>query len=99
MFVIANLLFAVAQVLDYVLWAYIWIIIARVVVSLVKVDSTIPAVRFLYNATEPLFQRIRERWPVVINGYDLSPIIVWIAAVFLQRFLVRTLYDLANTLR
>ncbi len=99
MFVIANLLFAVAQVLDYVLWAYIWIIIARVVVSLVKVDSTIPAVRFLYNATEPLFQRIRERWPVVINGYDLSPIIVWITAVFLQRFLVRTLYDLANTLR
>jgi len=99
MFVIANLLFAVAQVLDYVLWAYIWIIIARVVVSLVKADSTIPAVRFLYGATEPVFQRIRERWPVVINGYDLSPIIVCIVAVFLQRFLVRTLYDLANTLR
>ncbi|HWH76307.1 MAG TPA: YggT family protein [Candidatus Binatus sp.] len=99
MFVIANLLFAVAQVLDYVLWAYIWIIIARVVVSLVKADTTIPAVRFLYSATEPVFQRLRQRWPVVYNGYDLSPIIVWIAAVFLQRFLVRTLYDLANTLR
>jgi YggT family protein len=99
MFIFTNLLFAVAQVLDYVLWAYIWIIIARVVVSLTKADTTIPVVRFLYGATEPLFRRIRERWPVVYNRYDLSPIIIWIAAVFLQRFLVQTLYDLANRLR
>jgi YggT family protein len=99
MFIIANLLFAIAQVLDYVLWAYTWIVIARVVVSLVKTDPSLPVVRFLYGATEPLFQRIRQRWPVVFNGYDLSPMIVLIAAVFLQRFLVHTLYDLANTLK
>lgn len=98
MFIIANLLFAVAQVLDYVLWAYIWIIIARVVVSLTKADYNIPVVRFLHGATEPLFRRVRERWTVVYGGYDLSPIIVWIAAVFLQRFLVQTLFDLANKL-
>ncbi len=99
MFIIANLLFAVAQVLDYVLWAYMWIIIARVVVSLTKADTTIPVVRFLYGATEPVLRRIRERWPVVYGGYDLSPIIVLIAAVFFQRFLVQTLYDLATKLR
>jgi YggT family protein len=99
MFIIANLLFAAAQVLDYVLWAYIWIIIARVVVSLTRADQNIPVVRFLYAATEPVFRPIRERWPVVYSGYDLSPIVVWIAAVFLQRFLVPTLYDLANRLR
>lgn len=99
MFIVANLLFAIAQVLDYVLWAYTWIVIARVVVSLVKTDPSLPVVSFLYGVTEPLFQRIRQRWPVVFNGYDLSPIIVLIAAVFLQRFLVHTLYDLANTLR
>jgi len=99
MFIIANLLFAVAQVLDYALWAYIWILIARVVVSLTRADQGIPVVRFLFGTTEPVLRRIRERWPVVYNNYDLSPIIVWIAAVFLQRFLVQTLYDLAHRLR
>jgi YggT family protein len=99
MFILANLLFAIAQVLDYVLWAYIWILIARIVVSFTKADTTIPVVRFLYGATDPVLDQLRRRWPMIYGGYDLSPIIVWIGIVFLQRFLVRTLYDLANSLR
>ena len=99
MFVIANLLFAVAQVLDYVLWAYIWIIIARVVVSIANADTAIPVVRFLYNATEPVFRWVRQRLSLAVRGFDLTPIIVWIAVVFLQRFVVHTLYDLANMIR
>ena len=98
MFIIANLLFAVAQVLDYVLWAYVWIIIARIVVSFTKADTTIPVVRFLYGATDPVLDQVRRRWPMIYGGYDLTPIVVWIAIVFLQRFLVRALYDLANWL-
>ncbi len=98
MFIIANLLFAVAQVLDYVLWAYVWILIARIVVSFTNVDTSLPVVRFLYGATEPVLDQIRRRWAMVYGGYDLSPIVVWIAIVFLQRFLVRTLYDLAHWL-
>lgn len=70
-----------------------------VVVSLTKADFHIPVVRFLHGATEPLFRRIRERWPVVYGGYDLSPVIVLIATVFLQHFLVQTLFDLATKLR
>ena len=99
MFIIVNLLIAVAQVLDYVLWAYVWILIARIVVSFTKADATIPVVRFLYGATEPVLDQVRRRWPMIYGGYDLSPIAGWIAIVFLQRFLVRTLYDLANSLR
>jgi YggT family protein len=99
MFILANLLFAIAQVLDYVLWAYIWILIARIVVSFTKADTTIPVVRFLYGATDPVLDQLRRRWPMIYGGYDLSPIIVWIGIVFLQQFLVRTLYDLANSLR
>jgi YggT family protein len=98
MFVIANLLLAVAQVLDYVLWAYVWIIIARIIVSFANVDREMPVVRFLYGATEPVLDQVRRRWPMIYGGYDLSPVVVWIAIVFLQRFLVRTLYDLANWL-
>ncbi len=99
MFIFANLLFAVAQVLNYVLWACFWIIIARIVVSFTKADTTIPVVRFLYGATDPVLDQVRRRWPMVYGGYDLSPIAVWLAVMFLQRFLVQTLFDLAHWLR
>ena len=99
MFVIANLLIAIAQVLDYLLWAYMWILIGRVIVSWVNADYHNPIVRFLYAATEPVLDPMRRRMPLLAGGLDLSPLLLWIAIVFLQRFLVRSLYDLAFTLR
>lgn len=99
MFVIANLLVAVAQVLDYILWAYLWIIIGRVIISWVNADPSNPIVRFLYSATEPVLERVRRRLPLYAGGFDLSPIVVWIVVIFLQRFLIRSIYDLANALR
>lgn len=99
MFVIANLLTAIAQVLDYLLWVYMWILIGRVIVSWINADYHNPIVRFLYAATEPVLDPVRRRMPLTAGGLDLSPLLVWIAIVFLQRFLVRSLYDLAFTLR
>lgn len=99
MFVIANLLTAIAQVLDYLLWVYMWILIGRVIVSWVNADYHNPIVRFLYAATEPVLDPVRRRMPLTAGGLDLSPLLVWIAIVFLQRFLVSSLYDLAFTLR
>jgi YggT family protein len=98
MFVFANLLIAAAQVLDYVLWAYMWILFGRIVISWVNADPYNPIVRFLYNATEPVLARIRRRLPLA-GGFDLSPIVVWIAIIFLQRFLVQSLYDLAYSMK
>ena len=99
MFVVANLLIAVAQVLSYVLWAYMWIVIARVIISWVNADPSNPLVRFIYGATEPVLEPVRRALPVYTGGFDLSPIVVWIAIVFLQHFLVRSLFDLAYALR
>ena len=99
MFVIANLLIAIAQVLNYLLWAYMWILVGRVIVSWVNADYHNPIVRFLYAATEPVLDPMRRRMPLLAGGLDLSPLLLWIAIVFLQRFLVRSLYDLAFTLR
>jgi YggT family protein len=99
MFILANLLLAVAQVLDYVLWAYMWILIGRVIVSWVNADYSNPIVRFLYAATEPVLEPVRRRMPTFAGGFDLSPIVVWFAIMFFQRFLVRSLYELAYTLK
>jgi YggT family protein len=99
MFIFANLLIALAQVLDYVLWAYMWIVIARVIISWVNADPYNPVVRFVYNATEPVLDRVRRVLPVFAGGLDLSPVVVWIAIIFLQRFLIQSLYDLGHWLR
>lgn len=99
MFVFTNLLVAVAQVLDYALWAYLWILVGRFVISLVHADDNNPIVRFLCAATEPVLERVRQRLPIIAGGFDFSPIVVWIAVIFLQRFLVPSLLDLAAALR
>jgi YggT family protein len=99
MFVIANLLLAVAQVLDYLLWGYMWIIIGRVIISWVNADPYNPIVRFVYSATDPVLDRVRRVLPVFAGGFDLSPIVVWVVVIFLRRFVVQSLYDLAYALK
>lgn len=99
MFILANLLDALAQVLYYLLEAYMWIVIARAVISWVNPDPYNPIVRFLYVATEPVLYRLRRTFPLSAGGIDFSPILVFVAIIFLQRFLVQTLYDLARSLR
>ena len=94
MFVLANLILALAQILDYILWAYMWILIARVVISFFDADSRNAIVRFLYAATEPVLQPLRRRLPPY-NGFDFSPVVAWLVIMFVDRFLVRSLYDLA----
>ena len=90
---------AIAQVLDYVLWAYMWFLIGRVIMFWVNADYNNSIVRFLYAATEPVLEPVRRRLPVFAGGFDISPIIVWLAILFLQRFLVQSLYELAAALK
>jgi len=95
MFVLGNLLGALALVTDYVLQIYSWIIIARVVISWVNADPYNPIVRAIYSVTEPVLYRIRRALPVYGGGIDFSPIVVFIAIMFLQSFLVQTLRQVA----
>ena len=99
MFVISNLLLTVAGILQIVLWAYFWIIIARVVLSWVNPDPFNPIVRFIYRATEPVLRPIRHRLPMAGTGLDLSPMIVLIAIYALDSFVIGTIRDLAVRLR
>ena len=96
MFVLGNLLVALASVIGLVLNLYMWIIIARAVISWVNPDPYNPIVRFLYSITDPVLLAIRRRLPLSFGGIDFSPILVILAIIFLQRFLVASLYDLAR---
>ncbi|MBW1981188.1 MAG: YggT family protein [Deltaproteobacteria bacterium] len=95
MFILANLLAALSSVIGFVLTVYMWIIIARALISWVNPDPYNPIVRFLYNVTDPVLLAIRRRLPLFFGGIDFSPVIVILVIVFLQQFLVGSLRDLA----
>jgi YggT family protein len=98
MFIVANFLFAFAKITDIALTLYIYVIIARAIISWVSPDPYNPIVRFLYRATEPVLCRIRALLPP-LGGIDLSPLIVLLAIMFLQRFAVTSVMDLAWSLK
>ena len=52
MFVFNNLLAAIAKILDVVLSIFMWIVIARAILSWVSPDPYNPIVRFIHNITE-----------------------------------------------
>ncbi len=95
MFALGYLIAALANLVNLVLLAYMWIIIARAVISWVSPDPYNPVVRFLYRVTEPVLRPIRYRMPTLAMGLDLSPMIVLLAIYFLREFLVPVLYRLA----
>lgn len=96
MFVAREFLLAIAWLVEYVLWAYMWIIIVRALISWVNPDPWNPIVRFLHQVTEPVLRPVRQRLPMA--GIDFSPMVVLLAIWFLQRFLVQVLVQAAYRL-
>lgn len=92
MFVVGNFLSAIATVLNTVLTIYMWVIIGSAILSWVNPDPYNPIVRFIRNITEPVLREIRKRLPVSYGGIDFSPIVVLLAIMFLQQFVVNSLY-------
>jgi YggT family protein len=99
MFIASNLLSALATILDIALNAYMWIIIIRAIVSWVNPDPWNPIVQFLYRATDPVLRPIQRMLPTRGWGIDFSPLVAILAIIFLQRFVVASLSDLAWRLR
>jgi YggT family protein len=95
MFIVANFLLAIAKILDIALTLYMFIIIARAVISWVNPDPYNSIVRFLYAATEPVLYRIRRILPLSFGGFDFSPIILILAIYFFQQFVVQSLVQIA----
>ena len=96
MIAMRHLLEALATVLSWGLDIYMWLIIARAILSWVNPDPYNPIVRFLYNVTEPVLSYLRRRLPMVYAGLDLTPLVVLAVILFLKVFLVQTLFDYAR---
>jgi YggT family protein len=99
MFVASNFVLAVARIVELAINVYIWVIIARALISWVNPDPYNPIVRFLYRVTEPVLRMVRRRMPMLAGGLDLSPMIVILILYFIDWFVVSTLRDFALGLR
>lgn len=89
---------AIATVIYYILTVYLYIVIARAIISWVSPNPYNPIVNFLNMATEPVLRYTRRIIPPIGGTLDLSPILVLVVLVFLRKFLVDTLMQFAQQL-
>ncbi len=101
MLMLANVLIGLAAVLDNLLFVYLWVLIARAVVSWVSPDPRNPIVRFLYSATEPPIRVIRRRLPTSLRYFplDIAFLVLFGLVIFARYGLVQSLADYATVLR
>ncbi len=89
------LIVAIARILDLAFSIYIFIIVARALVSWVNPDPYNSIVRFLHSATDPVLYRLRRLLPFLQAGtFDFSPIALLILLSVLQQMIASFLYQL-----
>jgi YggT family protein len=95
MFVIGNLLRALAGVLDIVLTGLMIVILINAVLSWVRPDPSNPIVQFLERVSDFVCDPIRRLFPTHLGGIDFAPFIAMLLIYFSQMFVVGTLRDMA----
>ena len=100
MFIIGNLVQAIATILEKVLSLYSIVIMIAVLISWVSPDPFNPVVQLLRSVTEPFFGWIRQRLPFAVVGMiDLSPLVALLLIQLVQMAVVRSLFELGLRLR
>ena len=97
MFILANFVHALADILNIALTIMYWLILFRAIISWVNPDPFNPIVQFLHRVTEPVLEPLRRLLPPM--PLDISPILAFLGIIFLRSFLVRTLHELAMRLQ
>ncbi len=99
MFIFANLVMAVANILDILLDIYKWVVIIAALISWVNPDPYNPIVRFLHSVTDPVLRPIRRLIGHRLGPIDISPLIVILAIIFIQKFLIGSLIEIGYKMK
>ncbi len=89
---IVNLLLFV----DYILTIYMFIVVAAALITWVQPNPYNPIVRFLFQVTEPVYARIRRFIPTNFGGFDVAPMILIFAIIFIQRVGITSLIQMLS---
>jgi YggT family protein len=88
---------ALYQLVNLVFQIYIFIVIARALISWVNPDPYNPIVRFLYSATEPVLERMRRILQLQFSGFDLTPIVLLLLLSVIEQLLLKIIWQLSNS--
>jgi len=92
-----TLIIAFARILDLAFNIYIFIVIARALISWVSPDPYNPIVRFLHSVTDPVLYKLRSLIPFLRAGtFDFSPIVLLLLLSVVQQFVISFLMQLAH---
>ncbi len=96
MFVVGNLLNALAAILDIVIQGLLLVIFINAILSWVRPDPSNPIVMFLDRVSDLVCSPIRRLFPTAFGGIDFAPFIAMLVLYGVGRlFLVDTLKGLA----
>lgn len=95
MFVIGNFVGAVAQISDLLLNLLLFVILINAVLSWVRPDPRSPIVMLLDRISDFVCDPIRRLFPTSAGGLDFAPFIAMLLIIFIQRFVVGSMRDLA----
>lgn len=87
---------ALYEVVNLVFQIYIFIVIARALVSWVNPDPYNPIVRFLHNATDPVLERMKRVLPLQFSGIDLSPIALLLLLSVVEQILLKIIVQFSR---
>lgn len=84
-----HFIISIVDILDMVIRAYIFVIIAAALISWVRPDPFNPIVQLLYRLSAPAYNLVRKlRIPTIFGGIDIAPIIILLGLEFISRFVL-----------
>ncbi len=100
MHMLGSLLLSFAKILRLIINLYTFIVAFAVIISWVHPDPYNPIVRFLHQATSPVFRLVRRLVPRVLfqTGFDVTPMLVFILLIVIDTTLVGLLFEWAGIL-
>ncbi|MBQ3891976.1 MAG: YggT family protein [Desulfovibrio sp.] len=97
MLILSNLLITVAGLFSFAINAYSFVIIVSAFMSWCNPNPYNGFVRAISALTEPVFYRLRSRFPfLVFNGLDLTPVALLVVLQLFNGVVVQTMLQLGQ---
>ena len=99
MFVLGNFLLALAQILQFILYAYIFILIIDSILSFLGNNYQLYQIKQVVSRLAGLMLNPLRKVFKPIGNVDYTPFIAILILVFVNSFVVQTLFDIGTRLR
>ena len=92
---VGVLILSTAELLKLTVYIFVFSLFVRALLSWITTSNFHPLLTLLYSFTEPMLLRARRILPLT-HGFDLSPIVAFLALMLLLRILVNPLLDIGK---